>query len=428
MKTIARFLGRLALGLLLSLLCAAILFTLVVLHALRAAPGEWSHALRWGPFTHEFSVPALVRVASHPMTLRLLDGRSLSTPYGPLRWSASAGGGELVCAPCELRAAGLGDAPIRLERISFTLRHQVDGQLHGRFSLGAAGRTVQGRWSSRLAPAGAELDFSLGDTALADAYALFSGVMPEAGRARIEGRVSLRARLRLPAGEWTVQPLLSGFRVEGLGTEALLDAVPSCAAPGLPAGEWLTRAVIAAEDQRFHEHTGYDPVEMAAAWSHDDGKPRPLRGASTLSQQLAKLIYTGDARSPLRKLRELLYAVELDRTLGKARVLNLYLAMVPWGEGQCGAQAAARHYLGKDAARLAPIEAAWLASLLHNPDRERQAMARHGQVNLERVDWVMQQMRRQVPARQRLPAARWTPPPQAFLSLGSPTTAVASAP
>jgi len=62
-----------------------------------------------------------------------------------------------------------------------------------------------------------------------------------------------------------------------------------------------------------------------------------LHGGSSLSQQLAKLIYTGDGRDHGRKLRELLYAVELDRTLGKARVLNLYLALAPWGNGVCGA-------------------------------------------------------------------------------------------
>ena len=92
------------------------------------------------------------------------------------------------------------------------------------------------------------------------------------------------------------------------------------------------------------------------------------RGASTLSQQLAKLLYVGDERSVARKVRELLYAVELDRTLGKARVLQLYLSVAPWGDGQCGAEAAALHYFGKRAAALDAAEAVWLASLLRNPE------------------------------------------------------------
>ena len=57
----------------------------------------------------------------------------------------------------------------------------------------------------------------------------------------------------------------------------------------------------------------------------------PLRGASTLSQQVAKLLVTGGERSPVRKLRELLYAVEMEQTLGKARILRLYLDNAPWG-------------------------------------------------------------------------------------------------
>src|SRR5205823_4524948 len=195
---------------------------------------------------------------------------------------------------------------------------------------------------------GAVLTLSLADTPLADAYALFAGDIPEVRHARIDGRLRLDARLRLPQRQLTLQPRIEGFVVAGLGTEALIDSVPGCAAPSPRGfGTWLPRAVIAAEDQRFYEHTGYDLREIDAAWSQNQRDGGAARGGSTLSQQVAKLVYTGGERQHLRKLRELLYAVELDRTLGKARVLHLYLAMAPWGEGQCGAAAAARHYLHK---------------------------------------------------------------------------------
>ena len=89
---------------------------------------------------------------------------------------------------------------------------------------------------------------------------------------------------------------------------------------------WLERAVIAAEDQRFAEHAGYDLAELRHAIEGNQRRDRAARGASTITQQLARLVYTGDERSLARKVRELLYAVEMERTLGKGRILRLYLA------------------------------------------------------------------------------------------------------
>jgi membrane peptidoglycan carboxypeptidase len=119
-----------------------------------------------------------------------------------------------------------------------------------------------------------------------------------------------------------------------------------------------------------------------------------LQGASTITQQLAKLLYTGDARDPARKLREWLYAVEMERTLGKGRILQLYLAVLPWGDGICGAEAAARHHLGKGAHQLKPREAAWLASLLVNPDQQLQRWARDEDTARERAAAVLKGIKR----------------------------------
>ena len=115
---------------------------------------------------------------------------------------------------------------------------------------------------------------------------------------------------------------------------------------------------------------------MLAAWQHNQRDGAPLRGGSTLTQQLAKLTLTGDERSATRKLRELLYAVEMERTLGKARILQLYLAVAPWGDGVCGAERAAQVYLGKSAAKVGPVSAAWLVSLLRNPEAQLQRAVR----------------------------------------------------
>jgi len=289
----------------------------------------------------------------------------------------------------------LGREKVTLSRLEISVQRGFQDQLHGEFVLGDPQRAVRGRWTARVTSSGAELKFKLPDTALADAFELFANAIPELKQAHIEGRIRGDAELRLPARELQIRPRIEGFTVAGLGTEALLNAEPACnAKPStLKFGTWLPRAVVAAEDQRFYEHTGYDLDEMLAAWSVNPQRSGGPRGGSTLSQQLAKLLYTGDSRSHLRKLRELLYAVELDRTLGKARILNLYLAIAPWGDGICGAQAASRHFLRKRADKLTPTEAAWLASLLRNPDRELAQMARNGHVNIERVSWVINNLR-----------------------------------
>jgi hypothetical protein len=408
------------LGVMLGVLVSAAFAIVLVLRALKPAPGDWSHTVRVGPWSQELSVTAILRVASHPFTLRLLEGRTLHTPYGDVQWHAVAAPNtwRAVCAPCTFRLNELGREPIRLSRVELTVVPDMEMNLQGNFALGDAPQALQGRWASRIEKQQLVLSFIVKDEPVARAFALFQADIPELGRTQIEGRLSAKAQWTLPSNEFTLKPRIDGLRVAGLGTEALLDARPACGEAS-DFGTWLPRAVIAAEDQRFHEHPGYDLAEIMAAWSTHQRSGQSLNGASTLSQQLAKLIYTGDSRTHGRKLRELLYAVEIDRTLGKARALNLYLAMAPWGDGQCGAHAAARHYLGKPANELTPMEAVWLATLLHNPDRELMQLARNGQVNGQRVAWVADQLR-PVSAREReqlrkaLP--RWTPPREALSS------------
>ena len=179
-------------------------------------------------------------------------------------------------------------------------------------------------------------------------------------------------------------------------------------------GTYLPAAAIAAEDQRYFEHEGVDATELAALFADVEGAPR--RGASTLTQQLARTLYTGGERTAARKLRELLYALEMERTLGKARVLELYLNTVHWGPGICGARAAARSYFNKSPARLTPIEAAWLAGILRNPHTAyaEQFVARSPE--RERAVWVAQQMREFPRADRR----RWASAPLTFAAPRSP--------
>jgi hypothetical protein len=361
----------------------AALLLATALYALRAAPGEWSVRAGVGPLQMSLSVPALIRVATHPLGIRVLDGRRMATRHGTLQARAGATPGTLVvrCAPCIVEAKWLAARPLRIAEIEASFSHGEMNQLHG---VLRADR-VRAAWRGRLGGQGLDLELKLVDVPAADLVALFGAAVPEAAQARIEGRAGATVRLALPSGRYAIEPRLDGLVVAGLGTEALIAAspVPACARSprgrrsAAPFGAWLPKAVIAAEDQRFFEHAGYDLAEMAAAWSSElpEGGAERRRGASTLSQQLAKLLYVGDERTAARKVRELLWAVELDRVLGKARVLQLYLSVAPWGDGQCGAEAAALHYFGKRAAALDAAEAVWLASLLRNPEAELERAA-----------------------------------------------------
>ena len=129
----------------------------------------------------------------------------------------------------------------------------------------------------------------------------------------------------------------------------------------------LQRAVVYAEDAQFWKHDGVDWEAMKDAAEHD-WKERSLeRGASTITQQVAKNLYLSPSRNPVRKVRELFIARRLDRDLGKKRVLELYLNIAEWGDGVFGAEAAARRWFGCAAAELRPAQAARLAVALPNP-------------------------------------------------------------
>lgn len=373
-----------------AIVATALLLAAGAFFALRATlaplPGEWSVPLALGPLKLQAGVPSVIRLATSAWGGPLLDGRRFATGHGALQLTWTPQNVlQLRCAPCVLQPPGLGEEPLQLPEVQLTV-HRLGEQLWGHFAAGK----VQGQWQGRMAPDRIHLKLAIPTTPLADGYALFAADIPEVKQARIEGTFALAAELTLPGGTLTLKPRIEAFEVAGLGTEALSGARTSCSrrTSRLAPDSWLARAVIAAEDQRFYEHTGYDLVELSAALVRNQDSQRTARGASTLSQQVAKLLVTGSERSPVRKLRELLYAAEMERTLGKARILKLYLDNAPWGEGLCGAEAAAQHYFGVRAHELKPSQASWLAAMLHNPDLEAQRWAASGTINLARAQWV----------------------------------------
>ena len=129
----------------------------------------------------------------------------------------------------------------------------------------------------------------------------------------------------------------------------------------------LTRAVLVAEDDLFWQHEGLDIDQLQESLAADWARGRLARGGSTITQQLAKNLYLSPSKNPLRKLRELLIARRLEAELKKARILELYLNVIEWGDGVYGAEAASRAYFGVSAADVSPQEAALLAAAIVNP-------------------------------------------------------------
>jgi monofunctional glycosyltransferase len=129
----------------------------------------------------------------------------------------------------------------------------------------------------------------------------------------------------------------------------------------------LKIAVIVAEDINFFSHRGFDLGEIREALGKAIEDREAPRGASTLTQQLAKNLWLSPSRDPLRKAREAILTWQLERTLGKRRLLELYLNVVEFGPGVWGAESASRRYFGKGAADLGDDEAALLAAALPSP-------------------------------------------------------------
>lgn len=389
----------------------------VLMALLHPTPGEWALPVRAGPFTFNVGVPSAIRLANTPPVAQLLHGQRVTTSFGTLvvGWQPERRTLSVRCAPCQLKLRAFGAQPLTVDAAELTVQ-RLGESLWGTLAVG----NVDARWQGQLSPQGLSLSVDVPRTPLHGGFAAFSAHIPELARARIAGYFALQATLDLPAGQLHATPQIEGFGVTGLGTEALRGALPtSCTPPTRGASvridSALARAVQAAEDQRFLTHPGYDLTEWIVATQANQSSEHRLRGASTLTQQVARLLFTGADRTPARKLRELLYAVEMERTLGKSRILQLYLQNAPWGDGVCGAEAAAQHYFERSASRLKPAQSVWLAAMLHAPDQHAQTWRQSGSIDTARAQWVASQVRplshRQHAALQRqLAAPSWAAP------------------
>jgi monofunctional biosynthetic peptidoglycan transglycosylase len=176
----------------------------------------------------------------------------------------------------------------------------------------------------------------------------------------------------------------------------------------------LQRAVLAGEDSRFFQHNGFDWDAIQAAWDEavkegekeakEEGDydpndwipPMPSfkRGASTVTQQLAKNLFLSEDRNFLRKGREAVYTYFLERELTKKRILELYLNIIEWGDGIYGAEAASRYYFKKSASDLSREDAAFLAAMIpsplnvFNPAKNRKRVVRRQRVILRGMNSI----------------------------------------
>jgi monofunctional glycosyltransferase len=148
----------------------------------------------------------------------------------------------------------------------------------------------------------------------------------------------------------------------------------------------LQRAILAGEDTNFLTHKGFDYEALQKVWDQaqreaareaknegdEEGDWLPSlpdfkRGASTVTQQLAKNLYLSSQKSFVRKGQEAVLTVFLERLLTKRRILEIYLNVIEWGDGIYGVEAASRRYFNKSAASLSPSEAAYLSAMVPNP-------------------------------------------------------------
>jgi monofunctional biosynthetic peptidoglycan transglycosylase len=149
-------------------------------------------------------------------------------------------------------------------------------------------------------------------------------------------------------------------------------------------------AVLVGEDARFFVHGGLDWVEVRDALQDAIQKHAAPRGASTITQQLARNLWLSPSRNPLRKMKEMVLAVQLERSLSKERILELYLNVAQFGPSQFGVEAAARRFFAKPAAELNELEAAQLAAAL--PAASSWYPGSESEAYQERIDAIISRM------------------------------------
>jgi monofunctional biosynthetic peptidoglycan transglycosylase len=149
-------------------------------------------------------------------------------------------------------------------------------------------------------------------------------------------------------------------------------------------------AVVSSEDQIFPDHGGFDWKSIEKAMKYNEKKPNRIRGASTISQQVAKNVFLWQGRDWIRKGLELYFTKMIEWIWGKKRILEVYLNVIEMGKGIFGAEAAAQKYFKKPASKLTRREAAMIAACLPNP--KRFTVRPPSTFVINKTGWILRQM------------------------------------
>lgn len=155
-------------------------------------------------------------------------------------------------------------------------------------------------------------------------------------------------------------------------------------------GDNVKKAVIASEDQLFFQHNGFDVKAIQKALKHNEKKGEISRGGSTISQQTAKNVFLWQGRSWVRKGLEVVYTFIIEKVWGKDVILARYLNSIEMGRGVFGVEAASKYYFGKSSKDLSKSEAAWIATVLPNP--QKYDPKNPSPYLQKKHNWIMRQM------------------------------------
>lgn len=330
---------------------------------------------------------------------------------------------------------GLTLPPLRVE---LALAGTDPARAEGTLRLGSAQAAVSVACAA-VEPPDCTLTLTAPPQPVADLLAPLAPLVPELARAQLHGEAGGTLTVRWPSLEWALSPSLSGLRVSGAvsdlqrlrrgpfevrvrasdGSTPLRttgEGTPGWTPLGLVSPH-LIAAILASEDAGFRGHPGYDLSAMLEALADNQAAGEVRRGGSTLTQQLVKNLLLSPERTLVRKLREVLLSAELDRALGKDRVLELYVNVVEWGPDLWGVHAAAERYFLKRPEALLPHEAAFLAAILPSP-RSGYSRFYLAQVTPPKVAQVLEKMAR-FGALSPEEAAQWAARPLQFVPPGA---------
>jgi hypothetical protein len=330
----------------------------------------------------QFRAFTLIQLATSDVGRKLLNHTQWKTKHGLVTLENQADVVQLNCIKCHVNLKGLSSKKVDFDTVNLSVK-RVDEALSGELSIKSQAKAMHVLYTAHAHMQGIDINWTLPSTLLTDLLTRLKTHSAVIQKAHVTGTLAATGTLHWPSKRWSAKPVIENFDVTGLGTEKLRtgSANYTCPQPNKNAiniattsqvwldkkdiGRWLPMAVIIAEDAKFRHHHGYDLETLSYLLAQE--QPHKQLGGSTISQQLAKYFFTGGEHLWIRKIDELLYAVEMESTLGKDRILNLYLNTVDWGPGICGAYDASQYYFAVNPNQLNAVQAAWLGGIVRNP-------------------------------------------------------------